>query len=221
MSQKTLILDGFWYCLCPSFNPNLLARSGFAFTSRKRPLKRHNLPISPTSRISIPPRRWYYNAFGPGRGRQIELDPIHNTELGYLSLEEQDAFGLTSQEDQPEDGNPAQSPKTAQSPTRTMLLKKKVPEPLNVLRTKPESYLEAKLQEIATKTPDMTRVMKILRVLIGERHVRPDVRHYRALILANCDSKRGSAAQVRSLLAEMEPNGIPIDSGTLHAALQV
>lgn len=63
--------------------------------------------------------------------------------------------------------------------------------------------------------------MTILHVLIGQRHIRPEVRHYRALILANCDPKFGSADQVRALLAEMEPNGIPLDSATLHAALQV
>jgi pentatricopeptide repeat protein len=57
--------------------------------------------------------------------------------------------------------------------------------------------------------------------LIRDRHVRPEVRHYRALILANSDAERGSPEVVRQLLSEMEKNGIPADSGTLHAALQV
>lgn len=53
------------------------------------------------------------------------------------------------------------------------------------------------------------------------RHVRPGVRHYRALILANADPERGSPDVLRGLLKEMEDKGIPADSGTLHAALQV
>jgi hypothetical protein len=41
------------------------------------------------------------------------------------------------------------------------------------------------------------------------------------MILANVEAYRGSVAQVKSLLQEMEDNHIPIDSGTLHAALRV
>lgn len=81
--------------------------------------------------------------------------------------------------------------------------------------------LEAKLQTLATLPPDIVSTARTLDLLIRGHHVRPDVRHYRAMILANCDPLRGCARQVRALLGEMEPNGIPVDSGTLHTALQV
>ncbi|RLL98597.1 hypothetical protein CFD26_105161 [Aspergillus turcosus] len=86
-------------------------------------------------------------------------------------------------------------------------------------RSTPE--LENRLQELATGSPKILSASQILRILIRDRHVRPEVRHYRALILANSDAERGSPEVVRQLLSEMEKNGIPADSGTLHAALQV
>ncbi|RHZ51343.1 pentatricopeptide repeat protein [Aspergillus thermomutatus] len=81
--------------------------------------------------------------------------------------------------------------------------------------------LENRLQELATGSPKILSASQILRILVRDRHVRPEVRHYRALILANSDAERGSPEVVRQLLSEMEKNGIPADSGTLHAALQV
>lgn len=77
------------------------------------------------------------------------------------------------------------------------------------------------LQDLMVKSPSILSATQILRCLIRDRHVRPEVRHYRALILANTDAERGSPKVVRKLLSEMEENRIPTDSGTLHAALQV
>ncbi|KAH2771345.1 hypothetical protein KXV92_003196 [Aspergillus fumigatus] len=89
------------------------------------------------------------------------------------------------------------------------------------LEERSTSDLENRLQELATGNPKILSASQILRILIRDRHVRPEVRHYRALILANSDAERGSPEVVRQLLSEMEKNGIPADSGTLHAALQV
>jgi hypothetical protein len=89
------------------------------------------------------------------------------------------------------------------------------------LEERSTSDLENRLQDLATGSPKILSASQILRILIRDRHVRPEVRHYRVLILANSDAERGSPEVVRQLLSEMEKNGIPADSGTLHAALQV
>ena len=70
-------------------------------------------------------------------------------------------------------------------------------------------------------TTRMIDVKHILDVLLRHRGVKPETQHYKALILCNCDPGQGSASHVQKLLAEMEENEVPIDSETLHAALQV
>ncbi|RAK97193.1 pentatricopeptide repeat protein [Aspergillus ibericus CBS 121593] len=85
----------------------------------------------------------------------------------------------------------------------------------------PSQRLENRLQERVPRHPRVLSATQILRVLILDRHIRPEMRHYRGLIFANSDPERGSPHAVRALLKEMEENGIPTDSGTLHAALQV
>ncbi|KAJ5753450.1 uncharacterized protein N7511_007603 [Penicillium nucicola] len=89
------------------------------------------------------------------------------------------------------------------------------------LLKKPDSALEALLQHMADKQPNLRHTTQVLRLLIRDRHIRPTARHYKALILANTDCERGSPDIVRGLLREMEENGITADSGTLHGALQV
>ena len=61
----------------------------------------------------------------------------------------------------------------------------------------------------------------VTRYLVHDRGVKPNAAHYQALIRANCDLQHGSATGMAALLEEMEKQKIPIDSGTLHAALEV
>jgi len=89
------------------------------------------------------------------------------------------------------------------------------------LEQRSTTNLENLLQKLVAKSPNIRGATQILRILIRDRNVRPEVRHYRALILANTDARYGSPENVRNLLKEMENNGIPADSGTLHAALRV
>jgi hypothetical protein len=81
--------------------------------------------------------------------------------------------------------------------------------------------LEVRLQDVVDRKPNIRHITQILRLLIRDRHVTPNARHYKALIVANTDNERGSPQLVRGLLEEMENNGITADSGTLHGALQV
>jgi uncharacterized protein (UPF0147 family) len=86
---------------------------------------------------------------------------------------------------------------------------------------KTNEWLESRLQYVMDNKPNIRHITQILRLLIRDRHVQPNARHYKALIIANTDNERGSPELVRGLLEEMENNGITADSGTLHGALQV
>jgi hypothetical protein len=103
-------------------------------------------------------------------------------------------------------------------PPRRWIQPKQIP---RSLRERTTANLENVLQNVVNERPDHRGAIRIIRELIKNRGVEPQVQHYRAMILANIDAYRGSVAQVRSLLQEMEDNNIPIDSGTLHAALKV
>lgn len=98
---------------------------------------------------------------------------------------------------------------------------KKAPRVPHELDGKTTSELDTMLQDVTTKSPNIRNATQVLRALIRDRQIHPKARHYKALILANTDPERGHPDMVRSLLAEMEDNGITADSGTLHAALQV
>ncbi|KAL2832960.1 hypothetical protein BDW59DRAFT_138972 [Aspergillus cavernicola] len=85
-------------------------------------------------------------------------------------------------------------------------------------QTTPE--LETKLRKLASNKPLVANAMQILRLLIRDRTIHPEARHYKWLMQSNSDPERGSPLIIRRLLEEMEENGIPADSGTLHAVLQ-
>ncbi|KAK2756761.1 hypothetical protein FQN54_005207 [Arachnomyces sp. PD_36] len=97
-------------------------------------------------------------------------------------------------------------------------VRKEIP---NDLEERSTNNLENLLQDHVEDCPTVAGTIRILQVLIRDRQIKPQVRHYRALILANTDPQRGSPIQVRKLLQEMEQNGVPADSGTLHGALKV
>jgi hypothetical protein len=81
--------------------------------------------------------------------------------------------------------------------------------------------IETKLQDTAKKSPSVYSAMQKLQHLIQDRKIEPSARHYKWLIQCHSDPQHGSPNLVRQLLLEMEQNDIPLDSGTLHAALQV
>lgn len=209
MRRSTVILDGLWYCLCPSFRISASHNTRLPFTRGKRP-QRHDF----LSAIGTTPRRCL------------------NSDATKGSEEPKAQRGTESHENDPNGSSVAQ-----QSSQRSQLVYERWENdspPLNSSITLPSSPgvpknleerstsdLENRLQELATGSPKILSASQILRILIRDRHVRPEVRHYRALILANSDAERGSPEVVRQLLSEMEKNGIPADSGTLHAALQV
>jgi hypothetical protein len=81
--------------------------------------------------------------------------------------------------------------------------------------------LELQIQNAAVGYVNYLGVMALIRELIRNRGVKPALRHYKVLILANAEPHRGSSVQVQKLLQEMEEQGIVADSSILHAALKV
>lgn len=203
MPPETLILDGLWYCLCPSYSPASLYRARCLLQSVKR-----------ASRLaSTPPRRCY---------RSSNNHPIVGADKNFWHK-----CGWHG-ESQYENNNAVQSHWNANTQLAADIVqqtirrapKKAMGVPRDLERRSTEN-LENMLQDLMVRSPSILSATQILRCLIRDRHVRPEVRHYRALILANTDAERGSPKVVRKLLSEMEENRIPTDSGTLHAALQV
>ena len=98
---------------------------------------------------------------------------------------------------------------------------KKRPRAPRNIESSPTGRLENLLAKKAEQSPNIINATQILRVLIRDRGIRPETRHYKALIQCHTDPRFGSPFIVQKLLAEMEQNGVPIDAGTLHAALKV
>jgi hypothetical protein len=204
--SRALIVDGLWYCLCPSFRYSLFARSFVLLTPRRAPLGSDS-PWSPKKL----------------------LDPEHGT-IDESEAKSDKIFNQTSvntafrpkhhENTQVHSGERGGNPPMLKWRGKRALIQRTVGVPED-LQHRSTSNLESMLQQVISKSPNMIATTAILRVLIRDRHVRPQVRHYRALILANTDGKHGSPDNVRKLLKEMEENGIAADSGTLHSALQV
>ncbi|KAJ9300844.1 hypothetical protein DTO271G3_2008 [Paecilomyces variotii] len=215
MPPRGLIVDGLWRCLCPSFNPVSFKNATTLSASLRRT---HSLRAVKSASVRS------NSAFA----RPYSTNPIHDaTNASQSKLEAsnlstlQDAHEPKQEEEQVKDENQNEAPPklkfkrvTIRKPSRATF---GVPKDLEHRST---TNLENLLQQLVAKSPNIRGATQILRILIRDRNVRPEVRHYRALILANTDARYGSPENVRSLLKEMENNGIPADSGTLHAALR-
>ncbi|KAJ5666739.1 hypothetical protein N7462_011148 [Penicillium macrosclerotiorum] len=217
MSRRVLVLDGLWYSLCPAFTPLALNRPNPLLRLRKQSSRPCPSPVPRIAATSQPRRCCSSNA----RRKNVantRTDLFSNDKL-YRAPPSSDSALYSLQHDDnlvDTDSNISHfnEPQTRQKPNTWL----KVPPHL---RNKTVSELETLLQGEMVKNPRIQVATDILRALIRDHHVQPSARHYKALMLANTDSQRGSPDFVRSLLAEMERDGIAADSGTLHAALQV
>ncbi|PYH44252.1 pentatricopeptide repeat protein [Aspergillus saccharolyticus JOP 1030-1] len=213
MSRTTLVLDGLWFCLCPSFSISALngARTALGGGSRRFPNRR-------------------YSSFGPKTittpiRRILSKPDADSNELDTSTLREHVSDGERSHSSGPQrpsqqhrNDRPEQQSAGRSIDPATTIASDDAPESLTGQKTQ---TLESRLQEITVNNPRIQSATQILRILIRDRKIPPETRHYRALVLANSDAMRGSTETVRNLLEEMELNAIPADSGTLHAALQV
>ncbi|GES57050.1 pentatricopeptide repeat protein [Aspergillus terreus] len=207
MRQKAFVFDGLWLCLCPSFNSKLLHRPSISIANRRRAHRLVQTPSVWTSRRCLSGTHRHTPESHSDRSATKPAESLPNHRI---PLEPNELRRLPKDVDAPADSDDIVPERLPRPP----------PGVPKSLEGKPTSVLEMKLQELSANEPRILSATQILRILIRDRHVRPEVRHYRALILANSDPERGSPDAVRHLLAEMEENGIPADSGTLHAALQ-
>lgn len=218
MSRRALVLDGLWYSLCPSFVPRALSRP----LPLQQTKKRSSRPFAPASTCTAgsSPRRYYTN----------ENKASHKT-TGYISSHTPEASpthdeSLAETESLPTDD-------LEHYPSTTDMLDDRREKELQLLYNMaknpraheldyiPTSFLERKLQEDMAIKPKIKDAERVFRALMRDRQIRPTARHYKELILANCDWQFGSSLAVQRLLDEMDLNNIAMDSGTLHAALQV
>ncbi|KAL3445067.1 hypothetical protein BJX65DRAFT_310221 [Aspergillus insuetus] len=202
MSHKRLVLDELWHCLCPSFTSNSLK------------LYRNNLfaETRPRCRASVLRVSSYLPKRHSSDSTQSRDADRKHEEKGVSD----DKFpGLRP------DGKPNLLTRNANrkksQPDKKLRGGYVVPVHLQSLTTQ---EIETKLQDIAKTSPSVHSAMQKLQHLIQDRKIQPSARHYKWLIQCHSDPQHGSPNLVRQLLLEMEQNDIPLDSGTLHAALQ-
>jgi hypothetical protein len=95
------------------------------------------------------------------------------------------------------------------------------PEAPNSMKVLPTNELEDLLTRLSNTRVRLANAMQPLYVLLRDRRIRPDTRHYKAIIQSNSDPEHGLSKTVRKLLVEMEKYNIPVDAGPLRAALLV
>lgn len=224
MSRRVLVLDRLWYSLCPSFSPLALTRPNPLLKQRK-PSSRPSPP--PALHISAPPRnRCYSSNASKNDARIINEDTSSRDLINATSPPVAESISLPDGlwENGHDGFDYEDSSKNHDEEAVSAKRKKAVnkwPGVSKYAAEKSNDSLETLLQTEMAKKPNITSATNILRLLIRDRGVKPSARHYKALILANSDALHGSPMFVRSLLEEMEKQGIAADSGTLHAALQV
>lgn len=206
MSTGTVAIDGLWLCFRPSLGRWL------SESSRQRFLADN---ATPSPRRTLQSSRC---AFSTALNSPSISEPINSFSPGSHTGEaSQGRKKLGSKLNSPSTLHRSLRPRE-QKTVRKLLRQSKIPSDLS---QKTEGNLENILQNVVDKLPNHTAALEVVTELVRRRHVRPQARHYRAMILANAQCIKGSAKQVEALLDDMEENGIVVDSGTLHAALKV
>ncbi|KAJ5081931.1 hypothetical protein NUU61_010195 [Penicillium alfredii] len=216
MARRTLVLDGLWYSLCPSFIPRGLTRAAPLLRTRKQSAR----PYSPAvSFANSPPRRFYSS--NPGEAYSYNHRYGHSAHPN-LRGTQHTATRLQSPVNEHSDPrqNASARPRNRSKRSKAPKLPKQSPRAPKDLEERSTSNLETMLQQLMARSPSIRGTTQVLRILIRDRHVHPTSRHYKALFFANADSERGSPEFIRRLLDEMDDNNIATDSATLHAALQ-
>ncbi|KAL1883688.1 hypothetical protein Plec18167_002695 [Paecilomyces lecythidis] len=213
MPPRGLIVDGLWHCLCPSFNISTFKAATAVSTSTSLRGTQLLRAKSASVRSESAFARRAYSTNSAHDGSYTGSSKLETSSLQHTHEPKQE-------EKQARDLNQNEAPELK---FKRMSIRKPLRATFGVpkdLEQRSTGNLENLLQELVAESPNVRGATQILRILIRDRNVRPEVRHYRALILANTDARYGSPENVRNLLKEMENNGIPADSGTLHAALQ-
>ncbi|EFQ99497.1 hypothetical protein MGYG_08982 [Nannizzia gypsea CBS 118893] len=206
MSTRTVAIDGLWLCFRPSLGRWL----------SESPRQRF-----PADNAAPSPRRTFHSsprcAFSTTFNLRSVAEPANSSSSGeYTGEASQGQKHVSSKLNSATTLHRSLRPRE-QKTVRKLLRQSKIPSDLS---QKTEANLENILQNAVDKLPNHNAALEVVTELVRRRHVRPQTRHYRAMILANTQCIRGSAKQVEALLNDMQENGIVVDSGTLHAALK-
>jgi len=220
MPARPFIADGLWRCLCPSFQPALLARR-LSIVAAPRPRRLPRCPL-----VRRPPRRLQqtataeapndapqYTNFGPSasaRGGRTRSAPTA-AETAYTS------------------SNRAVS--RSEEPNRSLPIKRVLEDVHGGSRRHIKGFLPKELQGMSTEAIYAllrTRARRgysfwvdgIVTFLVKERKEQPNAKLYSAMILVNVNPQAGSAGFVKSILKEMNEEGISLDTGTCHDILK-
>ncbi|EEP81443.1 predicted protein [Uncinocarpus reesii 1704] len=221
-----LLVDGLWLCFRPSFSPLIRTRATQSFPKKSRasfPIATFKRPVSSvTGSQDQPPEEprllWKDGAFGlegeEGEASIPSWDADSNVPVFPKEFPEHNVTRpkktVERVESEPEEVYEAR-----------MRMRPKRFAPAEELKKMDSAYLEYKLLKVVGERPNHQAALRIIRELIGNRHVEPQSRHYQAMMLANADSRNGSALHAKHILEEMEALEIPLTSGVLHAALRV
>ncbi|PGG99642.1 hypothetical protein GX51_06197 [Blastomyces parvus] len=202
MSARTIVADGLWHCLCPSYK-----QAPFRWPNFPRRLKRH---VNPAASACSGAR-----SFTRTRAAALLSPEVKS------HLEKEDGT-LPGKYDPDLPGNIDQY--FTETPPGKHFTNRTFKEYTHLdwtIRNRTDGQVERTLRKTVEGMPNYISTMKLMRELIRRRGFQPQTWHYTVLITANTDALMGSPKHVRSLLKEMDENNIPVDSATLHAVLKV
>ncbi|TPX21838.1 hypothetical protein DIZ76_015802 [Coccidioides immitis] len=224
MSTQIFFVDGLWLCLRPSFSSFVRVPAAFPLSKKacKFPWSRSlSRPVSiatkPQHEASQHDQDLPENlAFTQEEHASVPHGDIHSNANPATSQGDFSHHGVTRPK------RPARrlgSEPQEVYEARIRMRRRNVGSNVE-LQTKSTDILENMLNKVVGNRPNHTAALRVLNELIERRHIKPQIQHYRALMLANADAMSGSAVHVKRILEEMEEVGIPTDSATLHAALR-
>ena len=208
MPPSPLLFDGLWQCLCPSllsqssslplrFATRLFAPRAVSKTSVRRTLSGTRDSVAGRTRQDATTGR--QDGFVP-ISKYVD-DPVRNVYITPKKVSKRQAI------------HDSESIAHLDREAREL----QCFENRNIMGT---DELFDVLDEVIASGDSYDYAIQLIQYLVKNRHVTPDLRIFRRLILANT-SPLGSAVFVREIWEEMIREGIRLDSGTLHALLKV
>ncbi|KAL4801492.1 hypothetical protein BDV18DRAFT_149048 [Aspergillus unguis] len=197
MSRRRLRTDQLWHFFCPALNLNPSNHSISTLSRTRRPRNPSTVPPDTIPKCLRKPNS------SLTQRRDDHSQRIERTTSGKIKTSHYSGNSL----DQPSHDLRGASSRARQAQT--------TPD------RRTAEALENRLIPIANTSRDPENVMRILRALIQGQKIKPEARHYLALIQCNTSPQHGSPVTMRDLLSEMNEHGIPLNSDILHAALEV
>ncbi|KAK2794458.1 hypothetical protein FQN51_000822 [Onygenales sp. PD_10] len=194
MSSKSIVADGLWRCLCPSYQRAWPRRTQLSWPLKQPANSTRSAVRSLSTATTTSPS---IELLLDGRSNELDPAPEPERKAPKKPL-----------------GRPAEFRTTG------FWKHLRMPKSRKGLGLLSEAAVDQMIRESDENAPNFKETFVWLRELVWWRAREPKQWHYRALIAANADANFGSPVNVRKLLEEMEENSIPLDSATLHATLK-